>query len=90
MNKSLEINTKRTIIAIVLSILVLIAAQLVSLLAGNGAIALGAQEAVGNVVAAILYPLLTLLGLKQLCNSSIVVYFVFIMLAVILLKRKKE
>jgi len=69
MNKSLEINTKHTIIAIVLSILVLIVSQLVSLLAGNGVIALGAKEAIGNVVAAILYPLLTVLGLKQLCNK---------------------
>ncbi len=71
MNKSLEISTKRAIISIVLSILVMIAAQLVSLLAGNRITALGAQEAIGNVVAAILYPLLTLLGLKQLCNRII-------------------
>lgn len=66
MNKSSEINTGRAIISIVSSILVLIAAQLVSLLVGNGIIALGALEAVGNVAAAILYPLLTLLGLKQI------------------------
>lgn len=51
------------------AILVMVAAQLVSLLAGNGIIILGAQDAIGNVIAAVLYPLLTLLGLKQLCNK---------------------
>jgi len=71
MNKSLEINSKRTIISIILAILVMIAAQLASLLAGNRIIALGAQKAIGNVVAAILYPLLTLFGLKQLCHRII-------------------
>ncbi len=69
MSNSLKIDTKRTIIAIVLSILILVVAQLVSLLAGNGVIALGAQEAIGNVIAAVLYPPLTLIGLKQLCNK---------------------
>lgn len=69
MNKSLQIDTKHTIITIVLSILIMVAAQLVSLLAGTGIIALGAQEAIGNVIAAVLYPPLTLLGLKQLCNK---------------------
>lgn len=69
MNKSLKIDTKHTIIAIVLSVLVMVAAQLVALLAGNGIIALGAQEAIGNVITAVLYPPLTLLGLKQLCNK---------------------
>jgi len=68
MNKSLKINTKQTIAAIVLSFLVMLAAQLISLLAGNGIAALGVHEAVGNTAAAVLYPLLTLLGLKQLCN----------------------
>lgn len=69
MDKSSKIGTIRTITVIVLSILVLVAAQLASLLAGNGIIVLGAQEAVGNVVAAVLYPPLTLLGLKLLCNK---------------------
>lgn len=69
MSKSIKIDTKRTIIAIVLSILILVAAQLVSLLAGNGIIALGAQDAIGNVIAAVLYPPLTLMGLKLLCNK---------------------
>lgn len=69
MSKSIKIDTKRTIIAIVLSILILVAAQLVSLLAGNGIIALGAQDAIGNIIAAVLYPPLTLIGLKLLCNK---------------------
>lgn len=69
MNKSLEIDTKRAIIAIVLSILVMVAAQLISLLAGNGIIALGIHGAIGNAAAAVLYSLLTFLGLKLLCNK---------------------
>ncbi len=69
MSEKLEIDTKRMISAIVLSILVLIAAQLVALFAGDGAVALGAHEAMGNVIAAILYPLFTLFGLKAVCNK---------------------
>ncbi len=69
MRTSLKIDTKRTIAAIVISMLVLIAAQLVAVLAGNSIISLGAHEAAGNVLVAVLYPLLTLLGLKLLCNK---------------------
>lgn len=69
MNTPLKIDTKRTVIAIVLSILILIIAQLVSILAGNGIIFLGAPDAIGNILAAVLYPPLTLLGLKLLCNK---------------------
>lgn len=63
-----KINTKRTLLAIVLSILLLIAAQVAALLAGEGIAALGVPAAVCNAAASVLYPVLTLLGLKLLCG----------------------
>lgn len=69
MDKSLKIDTKHTIITIVLSIFVLVASQLISLFIGNGITVLGAPDALGNVAAAVLYPPLTLFGLKSLCNK---------------------
>lgn len=69
MDMTVKTSTKRAVSAIVLSILVLIAAQLVSVSAGTGIASLTAQAAFGNVAAAGLYPLLTVLGLRVLCNK---------------------
>lgn len=69
MNEKLKTDTKQTMLAITLSILVLTAAQLMALLVGDGIVALGAHEAIGNVIASVLYPLFTLFGLKVVCNK---------------------
>lgn len=63
------VNTKQVILSVLLGIVILIAAQLLSLLIGNAAYAIGLPIAVGNILAGILYPIFALLSVTLLCKK---------------------
>lgn len=63
-----KISTGKTVLGMVLSILILIAAQLVSLAVGNLPVILGLPAAVGNVIAGILYPCCAFGAIYLLCK----------------------
>lgn len=66
--KLLKLNTKQTFLAIVTAILVLIISQILSMLLGSLPVMAGLPAALGNVIAGILYPVFTLLGILILCK----------------------
>lgn len=69
MNKSEKIPAWRVVAGALTAIAVMVAAQLAALFLGGGTNASGSTSAVGNIVSAVLYPLLALIGLKIVCNK---------------------
>lgn len=65
-NKISSISTSKVIIAVVLSIVILAISQMLSFLFGNLAVGIGLPIAIGNLIAGILYPLLTFLSVSLL------------------------
>lgn len=70
-NKSVDLSTKKTVIAIVFAIIILIIAQIISMLIGNLPVMIGFPTAIGNVLAGILYPVFTILGVSLLCKKTL-------------------
>lgn len=66
--KSQTLNTPK-VIASLLAIIVLILAQGLSMLIGNLPAMLGLPAAIGNIIAGLFYPFITLLGLWILCKK---------------------
>ena len=64
-----KISTAKTIAAIILAIIILVMAQSISMLIGSIAAAFGVPMATGYAIAGILYPALTFLGVKLLCEK---------------------
>lgn len=65
-----RISTAKTIAAIILAIVILVIAQIISEVIGSLAVALpGIPLAAEYVIAGILYPIFTLLGIKLLCTK---------------------
>ncbi len=73
MNKSEKIPAWRAVAGSLTAIAVMVAAQLAALFLGGGTNGSGESAAVGNVVSAVLYPLLALIGLKIVCNKLLCV-----------------
>lgn len=69
MNKSGKISVWRVVVGSLTAIAVMVAAQLAALFLGGVSGAAGLSSAVGNVVSAVLYPLLALCGLKLVCKK---------------------
>lgn len=69
MKNSKKISAWRAIAAALSAIAALTVSQLLAMLIGNGVTALGAPNALGNVVDAVLYPLFALLLLKVVCEK---------------------
>lgn len=67
--ESKKISTGKAVAVIILAIIILVAAQITAQLIGSLAVVLGIPVAAGNVIAGILYPILTLLGVKLLCTK---------------------
>lgn len=69
MNKTEKIPAWRAAAGALSAIAALIVTQILAMLAGSGIIALGLPKAAGNVISAILYPLLALIALKIICRK---------------------
>ena len=69
MNKTEKIPAWRAVVGALSVIAALVVTQLLAMLAGSGIIVLGLPKAAGNVLAAILYPLLALVVLKIICGK---------------------
>ena len=69
MNKTEKITAWRAVVGALSAIAALVVTQLLAMLAGSGIIVLGLPKAAGNVLAAILYPLLALVVLKIICGK---------------------
>ena len=69
MNKTEKIPAWRAVVGALSAIAALVVTQLLAMLAGSGIIVLGLPKAAGNVLAAILYPLLALVVLKIICGK---------------------
>ncbi len=69
MNDLEKIPVWRVVVGSLAAIAVMVAAQLAALFLGGGSEAAGLSSAVGNIVSAVLYPLLALLGLKPVCKK---------------------
>lgn len=69
MNNNTKISTFRAVAGAVSAILILLASQIIAMLAGSLIIEFGMPLAVGNVVSAVLYPLITIAALKLLCGK---------------------
>lgn len=69
MNKTEKIPAWRAVVGALSAIAALVVTQLTAMLAGSGMIALGLPKAAGNVLSAILYPLLALIVLKIICGK---------------------
>lgn len=69
MNKTEKIPAWRAVVGALSAIAALIVTQLIAMLAGSGIIVLGLPKAAGNVISAILYPLLALIVLKIICGK---------------------
>lgn len=65
----IRISTGQAVLAIVLSIVILAAAQILSLIIGNLPVGLGIPVAVGNLIAAILYVIFAFAGVSLLCKK---------------------
>lgn len=64
-----KVSTGKAIAAILLAIVILIVAQSLASMLGSIPVMIGAPEAVGNVIAGILYPILTFFGVKFLSTK---------------------
>lgn len=64
-----KISTAKAVAAIILAIIILVMAQSISMLMGSIAAAFGVPMATGYAIAGILYPALTFLGVKLLCEK---------------------
>ncbi len=64
-----KIGTGKTIAAILLAIVILVIAQSLATVVGSIPVMIGAPEAVGNVIAGVLYPVLAFFGVKLLCEK---------------------
>ncbi len=73
MNKSEKIPAWHAVAGSLTAIAVMVAAQLAALFLGGGTNGSESSAAVGNVVSAVLYPLLALIGLKIVCNKLLCV-----------------
>ncbi|MDE6133090.1 MAG: CPBP family intramembrane metalloprotease [Oscillospiraceae bacterium] len=69
MNKTEKIPVWRAVVGALSAIAALVVTQLLAMLAGSGIIALGLPKAAGNILSAILYPLLALIMLKIICGK---------------------
>ena len=69
MNKKEKIPAWRAVVGALSAIAALVVTQLLAMLAGSGIIVIGLPKAAGNVLAAILYPLLALVVLKIICGK---------------------
>lgn len=69
MNKTEKIPAWRAVVGALSAMAALVVTQTLAMLAGSGIIALGLPKAAGNVLAAILYPLLALIVLKLICGK---------------------
>lgn len=69
MNKTEKIPAWRAVVGALSAIAALVVTQLTAMLAGSGMIALGLPKAAGNVLSAILYPLLAIIVLKIICGK---------------------
>lgn len=69
MNGKKKISAWKAIAGALSAIVALVVTQLLAMLAGSGIIVLGMPNAVGNVIAAVLYPLLALTALKFVCGK---------------------
>ena len=69
MNKTEKIPAWRAIVGALSAMAALVVTQTLAMLAGSGIIVLGLPKAAGNVLAAILYPLLALIVLKIICGK---------------------
>lgn len=67
MNKTEKIPAWRAVVGALSALAALVVTQTLAMLAGSGIIVLGLPKAAGNVLAAILYPLLALIVLKLIC-----------------------
>ena len=67
MNEKAKIPAWRAIVCALSAMAALVVTQMLAMLAGSGIIILGLPKAAGNVLAAILYPLLALIVLKIIC-----------------------
>ncbi len=68
-SKQIKFTNMQTIVTIIIAIVVLVISQLVSMFIGNLPVILGLPIATGNVLAGILYPVFTLLGVSVLCKN---------------------
>lgn len=64
-----RLKTSKTIVAIILSIVILVAAQLLSLFIGELPLYVGMPAAICNIISALLYVVFALLGVKLLCEK---------------------
>ncbi|MBD5146790.1 MAG: CPBP family intramembrane metalloprotease [Ruminococcus sp.] len=69
MNEKAKILAWRAVVGALSAMAALVVTQTLAMLAGSGIIVLGLPKAAGNVVAAILYPLLALIVLKIICGK---------------------
>lgn len=69
MNKTKNISAWRAAAGALSAIAALVVTQLLAMLAGSGLVELGLPKAAGNVLSAVLYPLLALFSLKLLCEK---------------------
>lgn len=69
MNEKAKIPAWRAVVCALSAMAALIVTQTLAMLAGSGIIELGLPKAAGNVLAAILYPLLALIVLKIICGK---------------------
>lgn len=69
MKNSEKISLWKVVVGVFFAIAVLIAAQLAAMFLGGGTDASGLSKVVGNIVSAVLYPLLAFLGLKLVCKK---------------------
>ena len=64
-----KITTGKTVIGILLAIVIMVVAQVLASIVGGLPVMLGVPEAIGNVIAAILYAVFALFGVKLLCTK---------------------
>ncbi|MDE6746079.1 MAG: CPBP family intramembrane metalloprotease [Oscillospiraceae bacterium] len=69
MNEKAKIPAWRAVVCALSAMAALVVTQTLAMLAGSGIIELGLPKAAGNVLAAILYPLLALIVLKIICGK---------------------
>ena len=69
MNEKAKIPAWRAVVCALSAMAALVLTQMLAMLAGSGIIVLGLPKAAGNVLAAILYPLLALIVLKIICGK---------------------
>ncbi|MDE6598813.1 MAG: CPBP family intramembrane metalloprotease, partial [Oscillospiraceae bacterium] len=69
MNEKAKIPAWRAVVCALSAMAALVVTQTLAMLAGSGIIELGLSKAAGNILAAILYPLLALIVLKIICGK---------------------